>query len=479
MPLTAAILHLTSRAVPPMKLCVIGVGYVGLTTGAGLASLGHNVLCVDADRGKIALLQRGQVPIFEHRLPELIAAARSGGRLAFSHDVAAALQASEVIFICVGTPPDADGKADLAAVEAATRQVAAQARGYRLVVSKSTVPVRTGEQIQRVLATYGRELDFDVASNPEFLREGSGVYDFFHPDRIVVGVSSQRAAARLRALYAPVLEGSFHCGWHDQPAEACGWKAPAWVETSINSAELIKHASNSFLAMKISYANAIADICERAGADAGEVLRGMGLDRRIGGEFLRPGLGFGGFCFPKDLRAFIAMAEELGYDFRLLKEVEAINARRVELLVHKLRQELWVLAGKRVGVLGLAFKAATDDVRLSPALAVVRELVRQGVQVRAYDPQAMARARAELGDTIAYGAAAADVAEGAEAVLILTDWPEFRSADWEAMGARMHRRLVLDGRNLFAPADLEARGFQYVGMGHAVLLPAMAVPLSA
>ncbi|MGH9487493.1 MAG: UDP-glucose dehydrogenase family protein [Terriglobales bacterium] len=459
-----------------MDLCIVGVGYVGLTTGACLAAIGHNVTCVDADDSKIELLNRGGMPIFEERLEGVVTAVCSRGKLGFSLDTAAAISSSEIIFICVGTPPDADGKADLAAVEAVTRQVAAHARGYRLVVSKSTVPVRTGEQIQRVLATCGRELDFDVASNPEFLREGSGVYDFFHPDRIVVGVSSARAAARLRELYAPVLEGKFHCGWHDQPARACGWKAPAWVETSINSAELIKHASNSFLAMKISYANAIADICERAGADAAEVLGGMGLDRRIGGEFLRPGLGFGGFCFPKDLRAFIAMAAELGYDFRLLREVEAINARRVELLVHKLRQELWVPAGKRVGVLGLAFKAGTDDVRLSPALAVVRELVRQGVQVCAWDPRAMARARAELGDTIGYGAAAEDVAEGAEAVLILTDWPEFRNADWEAMGARMHRRLVLDGRNLFAPGELEARGFRYLSVGRGTATPA-ALPM--
>lgn len=449
-----------------MKLCVIGTGYVGLTTGACLAALGHEVICTDADAAKIGQLRHGQIPIFEERLPQVIAAAVAAGRLHFTGDSTAALDAAEVIFICVGTPPDADGKANLAAVEAVTRQIAAQARGYRLIISKSTVPVHTGEQIKRVLAAYaGGALDFDVASNPEFLREGTGVYDFFHPDRIVTGCESPRAAARLREIYAPVLEGRFHCGWHDGPAAACVRQAPEWVATSIESAELIKHASNSFLAMKISYANALADICELAGADAGEVLRGIGLDRRIGGDFLRPGLGFGGFCFPKDLSAFIEMTAELGYDFRLLREVQAINARRVEQFVRKLRAELWVLEGKTVGVLGLAFKAGTDDTRLSPAYGVIRELLRLGARLRAYDPQAMARARNELEGDIEFCSTAEATAEGAEAVLILTEWPQFRQADWGAMAARMQRKLVLDGRNLFAPGELEAFGLRHCGIG--------------
>jgi UDPglucose 6-dehydrogenase len=448
-----------------MKLCVIGTGYVGLTTGACLAAIGHEVICTDSDAGKIATLQRGQTPIFEQRLPEVIAAGMASGRLRFTPDTGAAIRACETIFICVGTPPDAEGKANLAAVEAVTRQIAQQAHGYRLIVSKSTVPVHTGAQIERVLRAQGDGQEFDVASNPEFLREGTGVYDFFHPDRIVTGSGSERAAARLRAIYAPVLEGSFHCGWHDEPAAVCGWRAPAWVATSIRSAELIKHASNSFLSMKISYANALADICELAGADAEEVLRGTGLDRRIGGEFLRPGLGFGGFCFPKDLSAFIEMAAEMGYDFRLLREVQAINARRVEQFVRRVREELWVLEGKTVGALGLAFKAGTDDTRLSPAYAVIRELLRLNVRVRAYDPQAMERARGELGEAVGYCARGEDAAEGADAMLILTEWPQFRELDWAAMAGRMRQAVVLDGRNLFAPGELERLGYRYRGVG--------------
>lgn len=459
-----------------MKLCVIGTGYVGLTTGACLAAIGHDVVCTDSDAGKIAGLRQGRLPIFEERLDEVIAAAVAAGNLRFDSDTNAALAASEVIYICVGTPPDADGKANLAAVEAVSRQIASQARGHCLVVGKSTVPVHTGEQIKRVLATHRRApSQFDIASNPEFLREGTGVYDFFHPDRIVVGTDTPAAAATLRAIYAPVLDGTCTCGWHNQPARDCGWKAPAWVATSIPSAELIKHASNSFLSLKISYANAIADICELAGADASEVLRGVGLDNRIGKDFLKPGLGFGGFCFPKDLSAFIEMANDLGYDFRLLREVQAINARRVEQFLRKLRGELWVLQGKTLGVLGLAFKAGTDDIRFSPAIAVVRELVRQGVRVRAFDPQAMARARAELGDSIEYCSSAEAVAEAADAVLILTEWPNFRTADWAAMSRQMRSALVLDGRNLFRAEELAPLGFRHRGIG----LPAPAQDLAA
>jgi len=449
-----------------MKLCVIGTGYVGLTTGACLAAVGHEVVCTDSDAGKIAGLRQGILPIFEERLAEVVAAARAAGTLHFDDNANSALESSEAIFICVGTPPDADGKANLAAVEAVARQIAAQARGGRLVVGKSTVPVHTGEQIKRVLATYaGANSHFEVASNPEFLREGTGVYDFFHPDRIVVGTDTPTAAAQLQAIYGPVLEGRGQCGWHAQSLQACGWRPPAWVATSIPSAELIKHASNSFLSMKISYANAIADLCELAGADAAEVLGGMGLDRRIGKDFLHPGLGFGGFCFPKDLSAFVEMAMDLGYDFRLLREVQAINARRVEQFLRKVRDELWVLQGKTIGVLGLAFKAGTDDIRLSPAMAVVRELVRQGVRVRAFDPQARERARTELGEAIEYCSTAEAVSEDADAVLILTEWPEFRAADWAAMSSRMRRALVLDGRNLFRAEELARFGFRHRGIG--------------
>ncbi|MGH9394713.1 MAG: UDP-glucose dehydrogenase family protein [Terriglobales bacterium] len=449
-----------------MKLCVIGTGYVGLTTGACLAAIGHEVVCTDSDPDKIAGLQRGRLPIFEEKLDQVIAAAQAARRLHFTSDSDAAIAAAEVIYICVGTPPDAEGKANLAAVEAVTRQIALQARGYRLIVGKSTVPVHTGEHIKRVLASHaGGRLSFDVASNPEFLREGTGVYDFFHPDRIVVGTDNAPAAATLRSIYAPVLEGSFECGWHQASASSCGWNRPAWVATSIASAELIKHASNSYLSMKISYANAVADLCELAGADAAEVLHGIGLDRRIGRDFLQPGLGFGGFCFPKDLSAFIEMAAELGYDFRLLREVQAINARRVEQFVRKVREELWVLQGKTLGVLGLAFKAGTDDTRLSPAYSVVRELLRLGARIQAFDPRAMERAGTELSGDIQYCASAEAVAEGADAVLILTEWPQFRQADWGAMARRMKRAVVLDGRNLFRAEELEGLGFRHRGIG--------------
>lgn len=457
-----------------MKLCVMGTGYVGLTTGAALAAIGHEVLCTDSDTGKIAGLNRGVIPIFEERLPELIAAATAARHLVFTADTNAAIQAAEVIFICVGTPPDADGKANLAAVEAVTRQIAQQARGYRLIVGKSTVPVHTGVNIQRVLATYashnGGAASFDVASNPEFLREGTGVFDFFHPDRIVVGSDSERALARLHAIYSPVLEATCHCGWHDRPLAQCRTATPAWVSTSIASAELIKHASNSFLSLKISYANAIADICELAGANADEVLRGVGLDRRVGADFLRPGIGFGGFCFPKDLSAFVEMAGELGYDFHLLREVQAINARRIEQFVRKIKDELWVMHGKRIGVLGLAFKAGTDDTRLSPACGVVRELQRLGASLRVFDPQAMERARAELPPPIEFCARPEDIADAADAILILTEWPQFRSLDWPAMARHMSRPLVLDGRNLFAPNELPQLGFEYVSIGRPVAI---------
>lgn len=454
-----------------MKLCVVGAGYVGLTTSACLAAIGHEVVCTDSDGEKIARLNQGVIPIYEERLPEVIAEACADRRLVFLGESQAALSAAETIFICVGTPPDADGKANLAAVESVTRQVAREARGKCLIVSKSTVPVRTGEQIQRVLAVHGRRQEgsasFMVASNPEFLREGTGVYDFFHPDRIVIGSEDAEATARLRAIYAPILESCGRCGWHAQPLAACGVKPPAWVATSINSAELIKHASNSFLSMKISYANAIADVCELAGADAAEVLHGIGLDRRIGADFLRPGIGFGGFCFPKDLAAFVGMASELGYDFSLLREVQALNARRVEQFLRKVREELWVLQGKTLGVLGLAFKAGTDDTRLSPALAVVRELLRLEARIRVYDPQAMDKARHDLGEDVLYCGCMEEVAEGAEAILVLTEWPQFRTANWASMAQQMTNPLVLDGRNLFAPGELERYGFRCRGVGRA------------
>ncbi len=453
-----------------MELCIIGAGYVGLTTGACLSEIGHHVAVTDCDAAKIADLERGRLPIYEEFLQPLVEGNQAAGRLRFTTEAPAAIAAAEAIFVCVGTPPDRDGKANLAAVERVTRQIAECAAGHKLIIGKSTVPARTAEHIRRTLDTFARNrASFEVVSNPEFLREGTGVYDFFHPDRIVVGCDTAAAAARMRELYRPVLEGLFQCPCHARPAADCGWHAPAWMETSTTSAELIKHAANSFLSLKISYANAIADICELAGADALAVLRGIGLDRRIGEAFLRPGLGFGGFCFPKDLSAFLEIAAELGYDFRLLREVQAINAERVALFVRKLRESLWVLEDKTLGVLGLAFKPGTDDTRLSPAMAVAHELLKHKLRLQVYDPKAMERARAELPPEVVYCGHPEAVAEGAEAVLILTEWPEFRALDWTAMKARMLRPLVLDGRNLFRAGELEALGFEYAALGQGVV----------
>jgi len=449
-----------------MKICVIGTGYVGLTTGPCLAALGHEVVCTDRDLAKIELLQAGGMPIFEDRLAEVVEAGRHGGRLRFTADVAGAVRDAQAIFVCVGTPPGADGKANLAAIENVTRLIAETATGYKLIIGKSTVPVHTADRMQKTLTAFRRsQFEFDLVSNPEFLREGTGVLDFFHPDRIVVGVATERAAGLMREIYGPVLDGSFQCAWHNQPASECGWRPPYWLVTDVSSAELIKHAANSFLSLKISYANAIADLCELTGAHADQVLLGLGLDQRIGRQFLRPGIGFGGFCFPKDLAAFVEMAGDLGYDFRLLREVQRINASRVERFLARLREELWVVQGKTLGVLGLAFKPGTDDTRLSPAYAVIRELLQLGASIRAHDPRAMERARGELDGAITFCERAEDVALGAEAVLILTEWPEFRDLDWAAMAGQMTRRLVFDGRNLIEPGFLERLGFEYHSIG--------------
>ena len=462
-----------------MKICVIGTGYVGLTTGACLAYIGHDVICTDCDKEKIAGLRQGRLPIYEEHLPDVLAAGVQSRRLQFTSEIAAAIEAAEVIFVCVGTPPDRDGKANMAAVEQVTRQIAEVARGHKWVVGKSTVPVRTAERIEKTLRTYAHgRFTFGVISNPEFLREGTGIYDFFHPDRIIIGRDHAGAEACMRALYAPVLEGRFDCPAHGRPAQACGWRAPVWLATSTASAELIKHAANSFLSLKITYANAISDLCELAGANVEEVLRGIGLDPRIGPQFLRPGIGFGGFCFPKDLSAFHEIAAELGYDFRLLAEVQAMNDARPRQFIAELRDALWVLDGKRVGVLGLAFKPGTDDIRLSPACVIVRELLRVGMRIRVYDPQAMERARRELlppegSAALEYCESGEAVAEQAEALLILTEWPQFLALDWAAMAARMTRLLVLDGRNLFPLGQLEAFGYEYISIGRPTNLAAV------
>ena len=446
-----------------MKISVIGTGYVGLVTGSCLAEIGHEVVCTDNDASKIRVLESGGVPIYEPGLDAVIANARKAGRLRFSGAPADAAS-GDAVFICVGTPPLPNGDADLSAIDHVARTVATESRSPKLVIEKSTVPARTGEELKRALAVYGRKsgVAFRVASNPEFLREGTAVGDFLHPDRIVVGVEDDTAERQMKDIYRPVLDRTFNCPVH---SPACPDSArPEWVVTTINSAELIKHASNSFLAMKISYANMVADLAEQLGADVQEVVRAIGLDPRIGSAFLNPGLGFGGFCLPKDLQAFVRLAERSGVDFSMLKEAEKINRRRIDRFLEKIRRALWVVKGKHIGVLGIAFKPNTDDVRFAPAIDLIRQLLDAGAIVRAYDPEAMDKARAIL-PQIEYAKTAYDAAKGVEALLISTEWAEFRKLDWTRIRDSMARPLILDGRNLLSPADMKSLGFEYYSLG--------------
>ncbi|MGD1209875.1 MAG: UDP-glucose/GDP-mannose dehydrogenase family protein [Candidatus Acidiferrales bacterium] len=443
-----------------MKISVIGTGYVGLVTGACFAEIGHEVVCTDNDTAKIRTLESGGLPIYEPGLEKVIAKARKEKRLSFCENPADAVAAGDAIFICVGTPPLPNGDADLSAIDHVARVVATEAKSPKLVVEKSTVPARTGQELKRALSVYSRKtgITFQVASNPEFLREGTAVSDFLHPDRVVVGVEDEKAEKQLKDIYRPVLERKFNCPVH---ASGCPkGPDPVWVVTTINSAELIKHASNSFLAMKISYANMVADLAERLGADIEEVVRAMGLDPRIGGSFLSAGLGFGGFCFPKDLQAFVYLAERSGVDFSMLKEAEKINKRRIDRFMEKIREALWVIRGKQVSVLGLAFKPNTDDIRFAPAIDLVNQLLAEGARVRAYDPEAMERTRAVL-PQVEYAKSAYEAAQNSEALLIATEWDEFRKLDWDRVHAAMARPLILDGRNLLSPREMRKRGFEY------------------
>lgn len=447
-----------------MRLSVVGCGYVGLVTGACLAEAGHEVVCTDIDEKRIAQLQAGGVPIYEHHLDKILNSARNAGKISYTSDAGEAIRRSDAIFICVGTPPKENGDADLSAIDHVARQIATEARSSKLVVEKSTVPARTGLELRRALTAYSRNsgLTFRVASNPEFLREGTAVADFFHPDRIVVGVEDEQSARDMREIYRPILERTFRCPVHNGTCPP--GNAVDLLVTTINSAELIKHASNSFLALKISYANVIADLCEKIGANVEEVTHAIGLDSRIGTQFLRAGLGFGGFCFPKDLQAFIHLAGTVGVDFDILKAAERVNKQRIERFFDKVRQALWVVKGKRVAVLGLAFKANTDDIRFSPALEVVKELLRQGAQVQATDPEAISRAKA-LFPAATYHQDPYDALRDAEAALVCTEWDTFREIDWERAGKLMTRRLIIDGRNLYDPSRIRQLGFEYYSFG--------------
>ncbi|HEV2289456.1 MAG TPA: UDP-glucose/GDP-mannose dehydrogenase family protein [Candidatus Acidoferrales bacterium] len=447
-----------------MRISVIGAGYVGLVTGACFAELGHHVLCTDNDASKIKTLEAGGLPIFEPGLDAVVDRNHREGRLSFSADPANAVAEGDVVFICVGTPPLPNGDADLSGIDHVAKMIASEAKTDKLIVEKSTVPAQTGQQLKKVLEIYGRgkTVRFRVASNPEFLREGTAVGDFLHPDRIVVGVDDEIAEKKLREIYQPVLEQKFRCPVHDGACPAV--RAPEWVVTTINSAELIKHASNSFLAIKVSYANMVADLAEKLGANIEEVMHGVGLDPRIGPQFFRPGLGFGGFCLPKDLQAFVRLAERNGVDFALLRETEKINHRRIDLFIEKLRQSLWVLKGKKIGVLGLAFKANTDDIRFAPSLELIKRLLPEGVLLAAYDPQAMEKI-AGVFPELNCVANAYEAAQGADALLIVTEWEEFRALDWKRIHGSMARPLVLDGRNLLSSETMQALGFEYRAIG--------------
>lgn len=447
-----------------MRLAVIGCGYVGLVTGACLAEAGHDVICTDVDTARIAQLNSGGVPIYERYLDKVLASARKSGKISYTSDAAKAIRDSEAIFICVGTPPKDNGDADLSAIDNVARQIATEAHSPKLVIEKSTVPARTGLELRRALNAYSRGSghSFRVVSNPEFLREGTAVEDFFHPDRIVVGIEDESSAADMREIYRPILERNFRCPVHEGDCPSA--QKALLLVTTINSAELIKHASNSFLALKISYANVIADLCEKIGADVEEVTRAMGMDPRIGGQFLRAGLGFGGFCFPKDLQAFVHLAGTVGVDFEILKAAERVNKQRIDRFVEKVHQALWVVKGKRVAILGLAFKANTDDIRFSPALDVAKRMLAEGADVHATDPEALSRAKAVL-PQITYHEDPYETVRDAEAVLICTEWEEFRSLDWDRAGKLMARRLVIDGRNLCSPARMRELDFEYFSFG--------------
>jgi UDPglucose 6-dehydrogenase len=458
----------------PVSIAVVGSGYVGLVASVCFAELGHQVVCVDNDERKVTTLRGGGIPIHEDFLPELLARHRNRS-LHFTTDLTAAAQQAQAIFIAVGTPQSDTGNADLSYVDAVATQIARAINTYKVIVEKSTVPVYTNDWIRRVVERNGISSSlFDVASNPEFLREGTAVVDFLHPDRIVVGANSAEAAAVLRAVYAPLTSGEYYRGDNAIIGRCTISAPPPLLETSTKAAELIKHASNAFLAMKISFINAVANVCEAVEANIDEVARGMGLDRRIGAQFLRAGIGYGGSCFPKDVAAFRYVAEQLSVDFGLLSEVEKINDGQKQRFFNKVRSALWTLRGKRLAVLGLAFKGGTDDVRESPAFDIIRMLLAEGCIVAAHDPAAMERAKAELVASAAmqYADDPYSAAEGADALLILSDWQQFGELDLDRLRGALRYPIVIDGRNLYEPEEMLERGFTYLSVGRPALHPA-------
>lgn len=428
-----------------MNISIIGTGYVGLVTGACFAELGNKVICADNNHKKIIDLKKGNIPIYEPGLEELVIINTKKKRIFFTASIKEAVQKSEVIFIAVGTPSLDNGEADLTGVENVARNIALNLTRYRLIVEKSTVPVETGIWVKHTISTYVRhKIKFDIASNPEFLREGQAINDFMHPDRIVIGVESKKAKDILVSLYRPL-------------------NAPL-VITDIKSAELIKHASNSYLATKISFINAIARICEKVGADVVEVAQGMGLDKRIGSGFLSAGIGYGGSCFPKDVDAFINIAEKLGCDFDLLKAVRAVNQQQKILFLNKIKDLLWIIKDKTIGVLGLSFKPNTDDIRNAPAIDIIHALQSEGAKIKVYDPSAMEKA-GELLDKVKFSKDPYEACRGSDCLLIITEWDEFKELDFSKIKKLLRRPFIIDGRNIYEPQTMKKLGFTYAGIG--------------
>jgi len=435
-----------------MNISVVGTGYVGLVTGAVFADLGNDVICVDTDTEKIAALQAGRMPIYEPGLEEMVARNTADGRLSFTRDITDAVRRSEIVFIAVGTPSKPDGETDLSAVEAVARSIGRAMERYTVIVNKSTVPVGTGEFVRDVISRHqSKPVPFDVVSNPEFLREGSAIEDTLRPDRIVIGARTQQVAMTLLELYAPL----------ERPM----------IITDVPSAEMIKYASNAFLASKISFINAIANICELAGADVTQVMKGMGLDARIGPAFLQPGLGYGGSCFPKDAESLIHTAASLGCDFKFLRAMVEVNRERTTHFVDNIRKVLAPLDDKVIGVLGLAFKPNTDDMRDARSVEVVGLLLAAGASVRAYDPVAIDNARAILPPSVRYCASTYEAAEGADAVALVTEWNEFKFINLERLRSVMRRPVVFDGRNLWEPERMRRLGFEYHSIGRKPVIP--------
>jgi UDPglucose 6-dehydrogenase len=433
-------------------VCVIGTGYVGLVTGAVFADLGNDVVCVDKDEAKVEMLRRGEMPIYEPGLEEMVRRNMEDGRITFTSDTAEAVRRSMVVFICVGTPPREDGSTDLSYVESAAKDIAAALDRYKIIVNKSTVPVGTGDFVRRVVEqNKRRNVDFDVVSNPEFLKEGSAISDSLFPDRIVIGAPSQNVAMALLELYAPI-------------------ERPMLI-TDVLSAELIKYASNAFLATKISFINCMANICEQVGADVTLVSKGMGADSRIGKEFLHAGLGYGGSCFPKDTLSLIHTAERLGEPFGILKEVVAANDRRTPRFVSRVMKELGNASGKRIGVLGLAFKPNTDDMREAKSVEVIHELHKAGARIIAYDPISMENAKPMLPADVEYAKNAYEVANGADALVIMTEWNEFKLLNLEKVRDMMRAPVIFDGRNIYATDRMERLGFTYLSIGRKTVRP--------